>query len=599
MATASLYTNTETNPVGTASQIPGTMSALGSGATGNISGLGTDPTATTTGSATALPDFSGMSDSQLMSYLGSSDFSNLTGGTGTTGTNTGGTSTSNIGSFLSSLLGGQNLGNLAEFGALAGLGLSQANAAEANTKNLAGQLTSIGQPFNTAGQGILSEIQTGKVDPNSPLSSSIGQQLQSADTLSQIGNEALSNYKSGTLSAGDQARLDATAIAQKQAIAQQLGSQGISDSSVLDSQYQAVDTQTEINRQTLLDAQYQVGTQALQQVQQTYSNLVNQSLALSGFGAGLQSQAVQLQIQSDTQITGELTQLFGAIATGYGNSIKSTGTGSTTGGTSTAGTIGSLVNQVGKALSGSSTASTAGDVLSGVNTGAATGSIMNTDLGSFSSVFGTPTAATDVAAQTGVTPAFDTGFMSSGASGVAGDMNFAANTAGAAGAAGGGGAAAAGAGDVALSDVGVGAATDTAGLTSSEVAAELGTADTAGTAGSGAALGAGAGAAAAFAPVIGTAILAATRPTVTLGKQYWSGIQTGLQGGANNPQFYNAALEALNTPQDQVPSQIQELVWQSGIVPYGTWGMSQPAGTNMSNYWAPGGSTGARSQNKA
>jgi hypothetical protein len=101
---------------------------------------------------------------------------------------------------------------------------------------------------------------------------------------------------------------------------------------------------------------------------------------------------------------------------------------------------------------------------------------------------------------------------------------------------------------------------------------------------SGSGLGAGAGAAAAFAPLALTLWASQKYPAVQLGADYWHGLENNLQAGRNNPQFYGAAMEALNMPQNQVPQAIQQEIWNSGYAPQGQWGMQAPSAAQQRDF---------------
>jgi hypothetical protein len=286
---------TELNPTQTATSNPGTLNSVG---------MQLDTSGTTSASGG-----SGSSSSSL--------FSDLTGG---------------ISSFLNS-----PTGNVAEFGALAGLGLSQAGTAQKQAASAAGQLTGAGASFSATGTGILGEF-------NASQPASAGQQTTAAAGLGDIANTSISNYKSGTLSPADEARLQAQITQQKQQVAQQLANSGGTDQSALDTAYQQIDSNAMMNRQSLLNNQLTTGENALTQVQTTYNNLLNESLSSSEFGLGALAQGLQLQIQSDSQISQSLNALFGEIARGFGTAMGGSGGGAGGGASGTVGgKAGSLV----------------------------------------------------------------------------------------------------------------------------------------------------------------------------------------------------------------------------------------------------------------
>lgn len=175
------------------------------------------------------------------------------------------------------------------------------------------------------------------------------------------------------------------------------------------------------------------------------------------------------------------------------------------------------------------------------------------------------------------------------------------------------------AGGGAAVDAGATAAADTGGVVagSAETAdmaapafdaytAEAG-ADAGASGASGAGLGAGAGAALAFAPfaaILGKMLM--NPDDVMLKAPYWQGLTQQLQGNGSNINsgpggggaaakqygISDAVQEALSTPQSQVPAAIQQLVWNTGLVPYGTWGIANPV--NATGVGGKAGPTTAR-----
>ena len=257
-----------------------------------------------------------------------------------------------LGSGLTSFLSSP-LGNLAEFGTLAGLGLSQASSAQSQAANAAGQLTSVGAPYTAAGANALGQI-------NTTAPASTAQQTQAAGTLGDIANTAFTNYNSGTLSPADQAALTAQTTAQKQQVAQQLANSGGTDTSALDTADQQIDTNAMINKQNLLNAQFQTGQSALTQVQSTYTGLLNNALAESSFGLGALGEGLNLQITQDSQITQSLNNLFGQIAQGFGTAV-----GGTSGSKTAGGTTGSVGSSLGSAISNLGTTAAQNAITSG------------------------------------------------------------------------------------------------------------------------------------------------------------------------------------------------------------------------------------------
>lgn len=70
------------------------------------------------------------------------------------------------------------------------------------------------------------------------------------------------------------------------------------------------------------------------------------------------------------------------------------------------------------------------------------------------------------------------------------------------------------------------------------------------------------------------AIIGMETPPVYLSGDYWRGMTDDMQKSTNKSQFAGSALEALNMPQSQVPQNIQQMVYQSGLLQPGqAWGM--------------------------
>jgi len=117
----------------------------------------------------------------------------------------------------------------------------------------------------------------------------------------------------------------------------QLASSGNTDSSALDAGLQQIQNNAATLTQQLQQGNVSTATAALSSVQSTYTNLLNQALSDQSFGFGAQSADVQLQVQSNTQLSASLNQLFGALAQGFGTALggnkSSTSTTSQPGGT--------------------------------------------------------------------------------------------------------------------------------------------------------------------------------------------------------------------------------------------------------------------------
>jgi hypothetical protein len=341
-----------------------------------------------------------------------------------------GSDISSIGSDLSSFLSSP-AGNLAEFGTLAGLGISQANSQKSTNDQLAASLGTIGQPYTAAGAAELNQLQGG-AQVAGPLGASIAQQTSAAANLGQVANE----YSTGQMTPAQQQQVSDYVKQQRAMVDTQLASSGNADSSAKDAAYQQIDDNAAQLGQSLIGSNTTMATQALSAVQSTYSNLLNQSLSEASFGFGTQEAAVQTQIASDTQLAASLNSLFAGLAQGFGTALggssKSAATGGTTAGQAAGQAAGSAVKA---ATSGGVSSSAAGG---GTGTGDANTGNYNAgtapDLGatdfSTSSLFGNTTPGFDTSAVTGTTPSFDTGFMDNSANpfGSFGDLSSSSTT---------------------------------------------------------------------------------------------------------------------------------------------------------------------------
>lgn len=506
-----------------------------------------------------------MADTQLQTANPNAGMASTLGNTtGTSGSSDSGSSLlSDIGGGISSFLNSP-LGNLAEFGTLAGLGLSQASSAQSQAASAAGQLTSAGAPFSAAGTGML-----GQFTGSNP--ASVQQQTQAAGTLGDIANTAFTNYQSGKLSPADQASLDAMVTAQKQQVAQQLANSGGTDQSALDSADQQIDSNAMIQKQTLLNNQFQTGQQALTTVQNTYTNLLSNALASSQFGLSALGEGLNLQITQDAQITQSLNALFGQIARGFGTAMAPSGSGGGSGGSS-GGAGSTLANAAGKAV---------GSVLGSGFTldPSITGTAGAQDAANLASDWAAGnTDAGDLAAASNQQWLDSLGAAPAAAAPLAADAAPAALAASD------------------LAPVGLDAVAPAADTMASEAAGSIAAANAPAASSAGAGLGAGVGAAAAFAPLGITALLASHTGAVQLGDDYWQKYSnpTGSYGaGGNYTQNFLELANGINQgdiPPDYLLQQYPGL-YQAAAQ------MKSLQGAPMSDYW--GGSTGNISQNRA
>jgi hypothetical protein len=246
---------------------------------------------------------------------------------------------SDLGSFLSGP-GGTAL----EAGALAGVGLSETNTQKGQNDTLASGLKTAGQPFTAAGAGELSQI-TGGPQMGGALGKSIADQTAAASNLAAVAKADTT----GNLTPAQQSQVQDFIKQQRAMIDTQLAASGTSDSSARSAAYQQIDDNAAKLTQSLTEGNIATGTAALNAVQTTYSNLLNQALSSSEFGFSTELAAVQTQIQADTALAASLNQLFAGIAQGYGNA---TAGGKTTGGTTAGKAVGSALSSVASAVKG-------------------------------------------------------------------------------------------------------------------------------------------------------------------------------------------------------------------------------------------------------
>ena len=155
--------------------------------------------------------------------------------------------------------------------------------------------------------------------------------IASAGGLSSIAQTLFQDYNTSTLKPADQTQLTQTVQAQKSAVAQQLASAGITDSTILAGQYQQIDNQALVTKQTILDGYYNVGNQAYttwltateagqQEITnaQTFASTqlqsyLTQSMNEAGIGIAASTTAIQTQMQTDAQYAAQVSQLYGTL----------------------------------------------------------------------------------------------------------------------------------------------------------------------------------------------------------------------------------------------------------------------------------------------
>lgn len=220
---------------------------------------------------------------------------------------------SEVGSFL-----GSPVGTAAGMAALGGIGLAEANSQKSTNDQLAASLQTPGQPYSNLGAAELAQLQGGP-SVGGALGASINQQTTAA---AELGNVATS-YGTGQLDPAQEQQVQDYITQQKQAVNAELAATGNTDTNSTEYQtrYQQIEDSASQMREQLIQGNTSIAEGALTAVQTTYSNLLNGALSSSEFGFSTDLAAVQTQIQSDTQLSGQLQQLFGAIAQGYGSAM--------------------------------------------------------------------------------------------------------------------------------------------------------------------------------------------------------------------------------------------------------------------------------------
>jgi len=255
---------------------------------------------------------------------------------------------SSLGNTISS-----NAGDLAAGAA----GLSAANQQKSENAALANKLATPANALISGGMKDLSNYKDLSPTQQAALQSGVstGQTLTGeANPLIGIGQTAFGQYGLGQLPAWQQAEIDQKTAQQKALARQSLGANV--DSTTLAQMDAQIDQQAEISKGNLLQQNLSTGEQAYQQgtgLQQTggtditaaYNNASqdiskNLSDALSQITTGLGplEDSINIQIQGNTALTGQLQQLYAALA-------KATSSGgAASGGAASGGGLGSLVS---------------------------------------------------------------------------------------------------------------------------------------------------------------------------------------------------------------------------------------------------------------
>lgn len=298
----------------------------------NFPGVGSSSSApTSSSSGSMLP----LILEGVTTLAGTSSQSGIGTPTGVTGDSTDTSSSSgSSNSFLSGLSSFLNspAGNLAEFGTLAGLGESQAASQKSENQQLAGSISTLGQPYSQQGAAELSQLNGGP-QMGGPMGQGIKDQTDAAANLGQVAKQ----YSTGQLTSAQQQQQQDYIKQQRAMVDSQLAASGNTDGSARDAAYQQIDNNAAKMTQDLTAGNLNISEQALTTVQQTYNGLLNQALTSSEFGLGAQTTAVQTLIQGDTALSTSLNQLFSGLAQGFGTAIgggspgKQSGTGNAAG----------------------------------------------------------------------------------------------------------------------------------------------------------------------------------------------------------------------------------------------------------------------------
>jgi hypothetical protein len=237
-------------------------------------------------------------------------------------------------------------------------------------------------------------------------------------------NTQLNLFSTGTLSPGQQAQIDAYAASQKSRVAQQMASQGITDSSASNSANQQIDNNAMIMKSNF--------------VQQSLSN----ALSLEGAGMMPLMTAIQDKLISDNQITDTMMQLMGTLASAWAYQVAGNkaggGGGGGSGSAAKGGVAGALINKgidaakgaVGKGIDsainsfGTPTAGAAADAAGTAGltdmSAAAAGNMAALPGMDMGITAGSLTPAADAAGTAAATDAGATSALGTGAAGVAG-----------------------------------------------------------------------------------------------------------------------------------------------------------------------------------
>lgn len=310
-------------------------------------------------------------------------------------------------SAILSSLGLSDLSSLSSYLGSTAAGMTTASNAAATNTGLAQQLANTATPYTSEANQLLNNYNTGTLTSAqqnvvNTLNSQGQTLIDSASPLAQIANQAFAQYSAGQLTSGQQAQLDAWTASAKQQLAQTLANSGITDSSLLATQSAAIDSQAQQLKQQLMTDNLNVGnteysqwltsTQAGQQLiaqgaqysATSLDNMLTQALSLGSLGSEIQTQAIQLAIQSDNTLSTNVANLMKATTTAYAASQ----------GQKAAGNAGTTLSSLIKGLTGGGSGSSSGSV--NLNDPSAVNAFGNSGLGNF----GTGSSLDSMAAQT-------------------------------------------------------------------------------------------------------------------------------------------------------------------------------------------------------
>jgi hypothetical protein len=277
-----------------------------------------------------------------------------------------GTTGTNLAAQLGSLTG-----NLLPYAAVGAIGQAQASKGEAEDAQYSQELQNLAKPALGESATLLNNYNTNTPTPaaqavENTMVAQGNSTIQSASGLSAIAQAAFQQYQAGQLQPAQQAQLDQQTASEKQQVAQQLASAGITDSTILQAQYNQIDTNALITKQNMINSNFATGVQAydqwltsttqgqqtIQQGMEYASSSVEQelqdSMSEAGIGIGEMNTAITTQMQTDQEYANQVSQLYGTLAAAYAKQVA----GQRSGGGST-----SIVNPGGGASgSGMSTA---------------------------------------------------------------------------------------------------------------------------------------------------------------------------------------------------------------------------------------------------